>query len=421
MSGQQGQTPTEGKVKPGDNPNTLNAKPRVGVRPKKKNMPAGQSTGSMRLNWIDPLPVVDAIHPLGLEPNIDSVPAGEITLDFTLPSTIARPFEDVVESVGDRLYLDDDQQRTIKDHLHAQSYFKGARQLYSTMLDHEKAANQPLKAIYYDEEPIPLHMAGALGIIGHMDTKVGQVLIRDAGVLFKRWVLKGTQIANSDFQPTLDAEKSIWKDRESFLAVQRLSREKIEDLVKLTYDLDVSGTVHTVSMPQLINQDLDTYYNSIHNQVPQADDLRACVTALQMSHRQWMDDQNIPHNHDRQDILDAIGLQWAEDLAPASSLRELFEDFTATHVTTVRAKIHAIFKTGPPPAGSQGYGAQTVSSKRTTAAWKMPLSDADVNIGFLFSPNQSFTLNPKLVGYSRRMKETAAAQFAASDGRAPII
>lgn len=374
----------------------------------------------MRLNWIDPLPQVDAIHPLGLEPNIDSIPAGEIELDFSLPTTIARPFMDTVEATADRLYLDEDQKDQIKTNLHAQSYFKAARQLYSTMQDHEKAANQPLKAIYYDEEPLPLHMCGALGIIGHMDTKVGQVLIRDAGVLYKRWILKGIKTFDDKIAPNVPAAEAIWNDRESFRSIQRSARERIADIVKETYTLDVDGTQHTVSMPQLQEQDLATYYGQITNQVPQADNLRSCVSALQMTYRQWETGNDIPNNHGRGDITTALNLTYAEDIIPARSMRELFEDFTAEHVTKIRAKVSTIFKTGPPPAGSFGYGAQTVKSNKTQATWQMPLSDADVNVGFLFSPNQSFTLNPKMIGYSRRMKETAAASFAAADGKAPI-
>lgn len=422
MPGQQRQAPPpDGPERPGDNPNTRNAQRRMNVRPKRTNQPAGQKdTSVMRLNWIDPLPQVDAIHPLGLEPNVDSIPAGIITLHPTLPSTIAQPFMDVVESTADRLFIDEDQKEQMKQHLHAQSYFKAARQLYSTMQDHEKAANQPLKAVYYDEEPIPLHMAGALGIVGHMDTKVGQVLIQDAGVQFKRWILEGTKIANPDLFNNIESHRAIWDDVESHRAVKRIAKERISELVKTPYTLEVAGVTHSVCMPPLDEENLPRYHESITNQVPHADELRMCVAAIESTPRQWQSGEALPHNADRTDITTALNLDYAGDLAPVRNLRELFEDFTALHVTTVRAKIQSIFKTGPPPAGSFGYGAQTVTSDRTKAQWTMPLSDADVNIGFLFSPNQSFVLSPRLVGYSRRQRETAMASFAAADGKAPI-
>ncbi|KHJ31198.1 putative capsid protein [Erysiphe necator] len=68
-------------------------------------------------------------------------------------------------------------------------------------------------------------------------------------------------------------------------------------------------------------------------------------------------------------------------------------------------RIESTFKVGPPPAGNTGYGAQTVQSHETNLArWQFPSSDADVSIGFLFSPAKSFTLHPRLVEYSKKKK-----------------
>jgi len=396
---------SEAPVRPGDNPNKLNAK-RRGTRPKTKNSPSG-TNNQMRLNWIDPLPVVDTITPIGIEPNVDAIPAGEIDLDFFLPETISQPFADTVHSVADRLTLDDDQKEEITSHILALGYFKAARQLYSTMLDHEKTACQPLKSVYYDETPIPVHMAGALGIIGHIETKVGQVMIRDAPVLFRRWIVAGLQKVDH-FEDLASAENLVWSDSASLECVQRKARETINQLVERTYEVHIGANVATVSMPQLTDQDLDVYFGWIHNGVPEADRLRSCVSALQVTRAQWRTGENIPHDSDRDDICQAVGVVYAEDLCPEYVLRELFEDFCATHTTKVRAKLASLLIVGPPPAGSQGYGAQIVSAKGNQARWNMPLSDADVHLGYMFSPNQSFTLNPRLVGYSTRKRDAAA-------------
>lgn len=416
MSGQSGQTFPEGPVRPGDNPNVLNAKPRKGARPKTKNSQSS-STSQMRLNWIDPLPQIDVAQPLGLEPNPEVIPAGEIELDFALPETIAEPFAQLVNSVGDRIQLIDDDKESLMDQLRSLSCFKAARQLYSTMLDHEKAVNQPLKAVYYDETPIPSHMAGALGIIGHMDTKVGKVLVKDAGVLFKRWVARGLQISD----PTTfkgDPRNLVWNDRDSYQMVQRLAKDKIAELVKQTYQLDVGGTRLTVSMPQLTDQNLQDYYGQINNNVPGADDLRHAVSALQMSYSQYRNDDGIPNNNDRQDILTTLGLDLATGHYDTSGMRDAFEDWCARYTTDYRWRVDSILKTGPPPAGTTGYGAQTVSATGNVARWQYPLSDADVNIGYLFSPVQEFKLYPRLIGYSRRDRTSAQAAFAARDGKA---
>lgn len=406
---------SKGKSEPGSNPNRDNAIPRKGVRPKTKNS-SSPANNQMRLNWIDPLPQVDSIYPLGLDANPEAIPAGEIDLRFDLPGDIAEPFGSTIESVGDRIQLVDDDKEKCKDALLSLSYFKAARQLYSTMRDHEKAQNQPLKAVYYDETPIPLHLAGALGIIGHMDTKVGQVLIRDAGILFKRWIAKGLQI-NDPKHFKGKPESLIWYDKEGLSLLQRLAREKINNIVKETYTIDVDGQTYTVSMPQLVNQSLDDYLAQVNNNVPQADTLRELIRALQMDVRQWKDD-DIPNGGDRDDIHAALGLTPGDGPFAISAMRDAFEEFVADYTTDIKWRVESIFKVGPPPAGTTGYGAQTVSSNGNTARWQFPLSDADVNIGYLFSPNQYFSLNPRLVGYSRRDKRSAAAGFAQQDGKA---
>nr|UBK24766.1 capsid protein [Nigrospora sphaerica partitivirus 1] len=409
---------TEGQNRPGDNPNKLNAKRRTGARPQTKNS-SGGSSQSMRLGWIDPLPQVDAIYPLGLEPNVEAIPAGEVDLDFELPETIARPFVSVIESVGDRIMLADEEKERCASFLNSLTFFKAARQLYSTMQDHEKSANQPLKAVYYDETPIPVHMAGALGIIGHMQTKIGDVLVRDAGVLFKRWVARGLQL----FDPKHlkgDCSKLIWLDRESYRCIQRLAAERIEELVKQTYTVKVNDVDLTVSMPQLTGQEYDTYYSQVNNNVPNADDIRHCVAALQLTYLQYKNDDDIPHSHSRADIISSVGLTLADRFFDIPAMRDGFEEFVSLYITDAKWRIESIFKTGPPPAGTTGYGAQTVYSggPGNTAKWQFPLSDADVNIGYLFSPSKGFTLNPKLVGYAKRSRDAAAAAFAQQDGKA---
>jgi len=371
----------------------------------------------MRLGWIDPLPQVDVIYPLGLEPNPEAIPAGEVELEFDLPETIATPFANVITSIGDRLTLDEEEKELCSDHIKALSYFKAARQLYSTMQDHEKSANQPLKAIYYDETPIPLHMAGALGIIGHMDTKVGQVLVRDAGLLYKRWIAAGLGYYDST-EFNADARNLIWTDIDSYRHVQRAARSRIRDLVKQTYTVTSGADTYVVSMPQLEQQDLSTYYRQINNNVPNADDIRHCVAALEMRYSQFKSGEGIPHNIDRADIFASLNLVEAGPTYSFSMMREMFEMFISLYTTDVKWRVESIFKTGPPPAGSTGYGAQTVASgSGNTARWQFPLSDADVNIGYLFSPSREFTLYPRMVGYAKRAREAASAMFAQQDAK----
>jgi hypothetical protein len=417
MSAARQTNPTEGPQQPGDNPNKLNAKGRKNVRPRVKNTTVGASQ-SMRLGWIDPLPQVDAIHALGIEPNPEAIPAGEIELDFALPKTIAAPFAATVESVGDRIQMPDADKENVSSALKSNTFFKAAKQLFSTMQEHEKSLNQPLKAVFYDDTPVPLHMGGALGIIGHMDTKIGKVLIRDAGVLYKRWIAQGLHISDKD-EFKGKPKNFVWEDRDSFNMVQRLAREAIADLVQSSYTVkDANGHDLTVSMPQLREQPLDQYFKQINDRVPFNDQLRACVSGLQMSFAQFRDDDQIPNEHTRNDVLSALSLVYRPDEYEVNRMRDAFEEWVSLYITDYKWRVESIFKTGPPPAGTTGYGAQTVSSTGNVARWQFPLSDADVNIGYLFSPVRDFKLYPRMVGYSKRSAETARAEFAQSDGKA---
>jgi hypothetical protein len=424
---------TDGPLKPGDNPNSRNLHPRKSVRPRTKNSSSTTNT-SMRLNWIDPLPVVDALPPLGLEPNPESFPAGEIDLSFDLPNSIAEPFAELVHSVGDRIQLDDDAKVECADSLRGMSYFKSARQLFSTMLDTEKSLCQPLKSVYYDETPIPSHMAAGIGIIGHIETKVGKVIVRNAPTLFKRWIAKGLQVCpGNDFSAPIDPDapdepedpeyapdpsKLVWPDEDGRSLVSRLAREKIASLTDLTYTLQGrDGNQITVSMPRLVNQRLPDYYAQIHDGVPQADVLRRQVALLQLNRSTW---QNGTLGHDLSlvDALADIGLVRAHHFYLMPGLREGFEDTMTHYVVGAKNRIEAILKTTVPTAGSSGFGAQLVQSEKNVARWSFPLSDADANIGFLFSPNKYFSLNPRVVAYSKRDKDSANAAFAQKDGKA---
>lgn len=361
------------------------------------------------------------IHAIGLDPNPEAIPAGEFELKFNLPGDISSPFSSMVEAVGDTLNMSDDEETKTKSSLVALGYFKAARQLYATMLDHEKSLNQPLKAVYYDETPIPVHMGAALGIIGHLETKIGRMIVKNATTLFKRWIVQGLIEGNQDGYPdTIQAERLVWEDPDGLSLVQSKARDLIESLTDQTYNVNL-GTeaapeIITVSMPKLRTQALQDYYNSIHNGVPDADVLRDLVSLLQMSLQQWRN-RNIPNGRNLANALGRIQCVRAGQNLSSQNLREDFESWVADYTVATRWRVESLFKTGPPPAGSNGYGAQLVDSQNNVARWQMPLSDADVSMGFMFSPNKSFTMYPKLIAYSRRSRDSVVSNFAYRDGK----
>jgi len=410
--------PTDGPRKPGDNPNTLNARRRKNARPKTTNTTStSEHNKNMKFSWIDPLPQVDVIYPIGLDPQPASFPAGHVELRFDLPSVIADPFIQQFESVGDRTLLHEEIIKTGKKKMESQAYFKSARQLYSTMLDHEKSQNQPLKAVYYDETAIPSHMSAAIGIIGHMETKVGKVLVKHASTLFKRWIAKGLQIDPDASQiDTVSADTLVWGDSDSRELAYELARKKIEDITNDVYTITVDNVTHHVSMPKLHNHNLDDYYAMISDQVPDATMLRGLVSLLNTSQNQW-NNNIIGNGFNFDDVLNHLNLTYAPEEYSVRVMREQFENCMSCYITGVRVHIESLLHVSPPPAGSNGYGAQLVKSNGIQANWEFPISDADAAMGFMFSPNESFTLTPKIVAYSRRDKNTVMSNFASRDGK----
>lgn len=408
---------TDGPRRPGDNPNLRNARGRKGPRPRTQN---GQpSSGrSNRLNWVDPLPVVDPAPALGMEPVPADSSAGELDLDFGLPGTIARPFAEVVDTLGDRLNLPDSDKTRVARAVESQSYFKAARQLFSTMLEHEKIACQQLKAVYYDSTPVPAHMAAALSIIGHIDSKLGKVVVRNAPTLFKQWIVKGLQVSQTPgISTATPAESLVWPDADSYSFVQRKARLEIERLTSTTFEVQVGGANITVSPPRLVDQTPEEYYNKLPTQMPNYQVVRDLVALLRMDLDTYRRGTIGITGHTFATCLSRIGLVPAGNTFSLDRIRTAFEDWVATYLTRSRHHLEAIFRTAPPPAGASGFGAQLVSSERTAARLAMPLSDSDIAMGFTLSPCREFSFSPSIVAYSRRDRSAMLAQLASADGR----
>jgi len=415
--------PAEGPTKPGDNPNKSNAQRRKGARPNVKNQ-TNSSASKMSLAWIDPIPTSDIkLEKLGIEHNVKDFPSGYIELNNLLPVNIADPFCDTVRAIGDRINMADDDKDLVGNNLISLCFFKCARQLYSTMLPTEKSANQTLKSVFYDDTPIPTHMAGAISMIGHLETKVGPVLIRNASTLFKRWISRGLQLSSPDFGTSNQEEpqftRLVWPEQDGLDLVHRLARDKIETLTNQRYTLTIGQDDFTVSMPKLTDQTLVQYYHSINNIVPEHEQLRDLTSLLQINLARWKT-KTIGNDRNIDDALNHLNLTYAPDHYLANELRDSYEGWTSAYTTLIRARVDAIFKTGPAPTGSHGFAAQTVSSSDTSAQWQFPLSDSDLALGFTFSPMNSFVLTPKLIGYSKRRADAVASEFALQDGRSMV-
>lgn len=402
--------PVKGKLQPGDNPNKLNRKTRLGPRPRTKNSPVPEKP---RLNhcWVDPLPDVPPIDALDMEEIPDSIPAATVELEPTLPQTIAESHCAFVVTAAQNTDLTATQALRVSNKLNAITHYKCARQLYSAMTEPDKSICQPLKAVYYDTAEIPLHLGAAISIIGNFDSKIGRVEVLNAPTLFRRWILQGLCV---DPDVSLREEhplSAVWRDLDGKKMIDRLAIERIND--RATVDF-IRNDVHTSFAPIHRAPDHRTYFDWIPDDHPHSEELRDLTALVMQSKEQWLSNQPLEHGRDSNAAVRRLGLHFSD--ATDSILREHFTSAMHDHIAGTQVHFKILFKLGPAPQGSRGFGAQLVKSTDNQARYQLPLSDADRAIGFLYSPCANFTINPSFVAYSRRRRTDGTADFAARDG-----
>lgn len=403
---------------PGSNPNTRNAKPRKGNRPRTKNIPS-QPTKDLTTRWIDPLPQVPPIQ-ADLRQNFETLPSGEFDLDFDLPERIATPFAKAFASVSRRTIENDELIDRVKSKIISIGYYKAAKQLYASMTTPEQSCNQPLKTVYYDEAKVPSHMAAALSMIGHIDSKFGKIYINNAPTLFKRWIVAGLyNDPDCDISKTIPPEQLVWKDSDGYSLLRRLCFTEIDNMRKVTYDVTLGDLSIKYSIPYLNEEETDfsEYYQSILPNEPFTDKLKDLISLLLLSRDHWISTAPtvVPNARDLTQCLNHLNLCLAPLTHCSPKLRTAFEHCMSEYIVNDSTLVEGLFNMSPSPQGDFGYGAQLVSSQRLVARTILPQSDADMTYGFTFSPLKSFKFNPRVVAYSKFSSEQSSSAFAQQD------
>jgi len=411
--------------RPGSNPNKDNAKPRKGNRPRTKNSPSAKTNTETK--WIDPLPHVNPIS-ADLTPIIESLPSGEFDLDFDLPTRIATPFSEAFANVAPRTIGNNEVVAHTSAKILSLGFYKAAKQLYSTMTDPEKGINQPLKIVYYDGTEVPSHMAAALSMIGHLDTKFGKIYLRNASTLFKRWIVHGLYIdPDGGYEPAmlmdLPANTLVWRDHDGLALVHRLALEYVEDLRLNTYDINIAGTPLRYSIPTLTGvNDLNDYYGHILPDQPFTEELRDLVSLLGITSQAWLRGELIlPHGRDVGQCFARLNLNIAPDSHSQSELRLKFEHVMSSYIVRDSMHVGGLFNLAASPSGNFGYSAQLVNSDGLRAHTTLPISDSDMAYGYTFNPCGHFKFSPKIVAYSQFSQEQSASAIAHKDFKSIAI
>jgi len=392
---------------PGDNPNKLAAQRRRNNRPKEGSKPR-ESVENTGLRWAEP-----SEHPRQINFNLSELksadPAIFIELKSNLPRTISESSENVLEQALMRTNLDHVAVENTVTALRSQTYFKAARQLYSTLHSEEKAKGQPLKAVYYDDAALPSTIASGLSMIGHFDSRLGPADIVHAPVLFRNWIEKGIQ-ADPITNENENDEYYVFNDNESHSFVKSKIRAEFSRRHDEPFNLRVGERVVRVTLPLLGNGEVR---DDIVEDYPDHHELLAMYDVLNCTEQQWAN-QDIPINRDAFTTVYRV-LNLVYNIKTPQDQRIQFEDFCMRWRTRYKKHIELVFSMSPAPNTSSGYASQIVSSTELNGTTPLPLADSDAALGFVYDPCLSVTVNPKFSLYSTRKRETARADYAAQD------
>jgi hypothetical protein len=363
----------------------------------------------MRYPWADPTEGVFSDDVLEFEPQIDSLPAGWITLETDLPSMIARPFCDTYAAIGSRTVMNADTIAEDERSLETLSYFKSARQLYSTMTPSNKTANQPLKPVYYDDTKIPKHMGAAISMIGNFDSKLGEIRVKNESTLFKRWIAKGIAVFEQIQEE--DPFSYIWPDADGYDIVREQTVEYFTQH-RGSFNVEVNGEEVPVTSPELTHDNIDTY--TVHDQYPNAQRLRALLAIARIAPDAWKRNDHAVRDHDAV-LTDILGIKFAPPDFTVRRLRERFEDISRDLEVFSKTRLSGHMFVETPPAGTRGFPAQIAKREGNRVEAPLPLSDPDYGLGYMFSPRAKFELNPRIIAYGKRTSDRILADFSDRD------
>jgi len=330
----------------------------------------------------------------------------------------------VFESASKRTFLDEESATSCASALKGQCHFKACKQLFSTLNAEEQSNLQPLKPVFYETTEIPKHMSAALSMIGHFDTKLGKVEVRDAPNLFRRWLLKGLLSFDCDFKDIIDnnikkeitmedANNMVFRDSYGKMLLDRLATEKLKLYHDDPFTITLNGTAIPCSVPLM---DAKSDINSINTIYPNADNMTKMMKILKMSKKDFASGKD-PGDDTWDNLLGPLGLNIAPSYLTDSVLRQLFNECTRTYTTDFGIHISAILEIGAPPSGDSGFSAQTICSDGNAGTTSLPLSDSDRMMGFTYSPCTGFYINPKFKIYGQRTDTQLRSEMAKRDLR----
>lgn len=353
---------------------------------------------------IDPeLPPLTAVR--------ESLPIGFIELRSSLPETIAEADNSFVLSILEQKAPTALTAQEAKDAILSQCYFRAARQLYSSMTEDERYRCRLLQGIFYDTTPIPSFLNNAIAMIGHFRCEFGEVRIRHAEVLLRRWVVIGLETGNElqtgEKLTRLMLSQAVFRDRSSKILVNSLIEERVKRISKSSFKVKSHAGLLRVFHPLLAcNED---GLNRVSENYPYHLEMRRLIMLHRMTHFEWRTAETIA-GVPIQIVLDYLGVRLV-----VLSDEELYRCFTFAlrrYWADYKSLVEEAFEVAEPVATGFGNACQTVSSDDLQATFALPLSDQDISMGFMYNPAVKFEFKPRFCAYSKNTgKEMRTARL----------
>lgn len=412
-------------LKPGDNPNKAN-KHRRKVRPRVKNHQTSDPLSTLH-KWAEPIECSDAVFEGELKPIQTSFPIATIEIDPCLPYTMASPYHDIY--LNSRAFSGRNEQlvEAGANAIESTAFFKCAKQCYCTMDDADKSAVNKLKSVFYEGTELPSHLTAAIGMIGNFDSKLGKVKLQHPVLLFKRWVAAGI-VHSPDHSATYkninydEALTYVWRDKFSIAYIRDVIVKTI-NANRRTFQVGEGNQAADVTSPEFDTDQPLRWANRLHQNEPNRQRWQAYARIFAVSDRNWSNPNFVIAHLTPQQTVNALrelDLELAPDGFTDIEMSDEFNDIMRKFQTKYMTSVKQIFNTSPNSASNMGFPAQFVASSGNMAHYKIPLSDADIGLGFMFNPCKSFTISSDIQAVSKDSSGLRRSQFASLDSKSVL-
>lgn len=394
-----------GKPQPGDNPNKARAQGRKNYGIKRRNV-IDATDGEFVTKYAFAEPVTFSSEPRiggGLTVTEEVEYAGKVDIRPMALIDMASPFAQATRDYG--IEIDQVRLTSAANGIVANSLFAGVKSIFSSASDAVQSDATRFKGVYYYKSKLPEQLTPVVTIYGDFQSHIGKIGVKHAPQRIRQMTLAGIRITEDG-------------------ADENASRALLTDSMSVVYECaDWRDFVKEMATPQYLTH-LNTPYQvriaeaDVHVRIPlreadqDIDAFRARVMAIignaaqatLISELSELVDRQPSYawfsSPDRAVTRAGVGLRIPTAQERDTPLMQRFAVVERTIESSKLPYLQKLWTLAETTPAKHGFAAQTVigpgtpdqSDRKATA--KMPMSDADFTIGYMFHPAKDVELSP---------------------------